>query len=204
APSERPSGSTMIVRAASLAAAILLAAAPLVARTPQSGVAPADNTTQLKPGVAIECTLDASERHAYDIELQAGQYAALTVDQHGIDVVITVLDPSGAAVAVFDDEMQKNAREHVAFVADTTRAYRLTVSPRYPRHDPGGYAIRIDEIRAPTDKDRALYEARTLSNDAAGLRSAGKLDDALARAVRAATLAEQVSGPRDGYVGALI
>src|SRR5437660_673901 len=129
----------MMVRAASLAAAILLAAAPLVARTPQSGVAPADSPALLKPGPAIERTLQASERHNYDIELQSGQYATLTVDQHGIDVVITVLDPSGAPVAVFDDEMRKDAREHVGFVADATRPYRVTVSSRYPTHDPGAY-----------------------------------------------------------------
>src|SRR5437868_8482532 len=103
----------MMVRAASLAAAILLAAAPLLARTSQSGVAPADSTTLLKPGVAIERTLQASESHAYDLELQAGQYTALTVDQRGVDVVIRVLDPSGGTVAVFDDEMRKDAREHV-------------------------------------------------------------------------------------------
>src|SRR5205823_32155 len=111
----------------------------------------------------------ASELYAYDIELRAGQYAALTVDQHGVDVVINVLDPSGARVAVFDDEMRKDAPEHVAVVADATRRYRVTVSSRYPRHDPGGYAIRIDEIRAATEHDRALFEARTLSNEAVGL-----------------------------------
>src|SRR5438874_3630945 len=159
-----------MVRAASLAAAIVLAAAPLVARTPQSGAAPADNATLLKLGGTIERTLQASESHAYDIELQAGQYAALTVNQQGVDVVIRVLDPSGGTVAVFDDEMRKDAREHVTVVAEATRAYRLTVSSRYPRHDAGGYAIRIDEIRAATEHDRALYEARTLSTEAASLR----------------------------------
>src|SRR6266700_3640818 len=98
----------MTRRAASFAAAALfLSAAPLSGRTRQSNAAAADTATLLKPGASVERALDASERHAYDIELQAGQYAALTVDQQGADVVIRVLDPSGAAVAAFDDEMRK-------------------------------------------------------------------------------------------------
>jgi CHAT domain-containing protein/tetratricopeptide (TPR) repeat protein len=184
--------------------AFFLSAASLAGRSRQSNAAAADTATLLKPGASIERALDASERHAYDIELQAGQYAAVTVEQRGVDVVVDVIDPSGTTVAVFDDEMRTSAPEHVALVADATRVYRLTVSPRYPKHQPGGYAIRIDEHRVATEHDRALYEARRLSKEAAGLRSADKFDEAFARAVRAATLAEQVSGPQDAYVGALV
>src|SRR6266567_5031774 len=195
----------MIRGAASFAAGVLfLTAAPLSAPKGQSNAAQTETATLLKPGASIERTLDGSKRHAYDIQLQAGEFAAITVDQVGVDVVVRILDTLGAVIAVFDDEMRKDGREHVAFIADTTRPYRVTVSPRYPTHDPGRYAVRIEEIRTATDRDRALYEARRLHVEADTLRSTGKFAEAVARTARAVTLAESSLGPQGAYVGTLL
>jgi CHAT domain-containing protein/tetratricopeptide (TPR) repeat protein len=185
-------------------AAVLLSGASLPARTAQTPGAPVDSAVLLKPRVSVERAIGGSERHAYDVELQAGDYAALVVDQLGVDVAIRILDESGAVIAVFDQEAQKDGREHVAVVADASRAYRLTVSPRYPRLDAGRYAVWIEQIRPATDADRAMYEARRLSVEASNLQDAGNLDDALARATRAAALAEKAAGAQDAYVGALV
>ncbi len=78
------------------------------------------------------------------------------------------------------------------------------MSPRYPTHDPGRYAVRIEEIRTATDRDRALYEARRLHVEADTLRSTGKFAEAVARTARAVTLAESSLGPQGAYVGTLL
>ncbi|HYT73155.1 MAG TPA: hypothetical protein VEL79_00280, partial [Vicinamibacterales bacterium] len=83
----------MIRGAASFAAGVLfLTAAPLSAPKGQSNAAQTETATLLKPGASIERTLDGSKRHAYDIQLQAGEFAAITVDQVGVDVVVRILD----------------------------------------------------------------------------------------------------------------
>jgi len=180
--------------AAAAALGILLIGARPIAR---------GDVTVLKPGAAIEQDISGTARHEYDIDLKAGEYAALTIDQRGTDLVIRVLDASGALAALIDDEVRKDAREQVALVADSSRAYRITVSARYPPMASGRYAIRIDETRQATARDRDLYEARKLATEAATLRTAGKFDDALARATKALSLAEPVLGSNHLFIGSL-
>ncbi|HTM24277.1 MAG TPA: CHAT domain-containing tetratricopeptide repeat protein [Vicinamibacterales bacterium] len=190
--------------AAVFAAAVLLSAAPLQSRPEQAAISTPDGVTRLKPGAPVERQLQASERHTYEIELQAGECAGVTVDQQGVDVIIQVGDASGADVATFNDEPRKTEREHVAIVADTSRSYRLTVSATYSKHDPGRYAIWVDEVRAATDRDRAVYASRQLNTAASALHAAGKFDEALEKASKALELAQSALGPNDAYVGSLL
>jgi CHAT domain-containing protein len=186
------------------AVGLVLAAA--VAVMPQQPAATPDTGSPvlLKPGASVERDLTGSERHDYDLTLQAGDYAAFTVDQRGTDLVIRILDPAGATVALFDDEVRTHAREEVAFVADASRTYRLTVVARYPKLASGRYALWIAEIHPAAERDRKTWEARKLGTDAAALRSAGKFDEALARAAKGVALAEAALGPGSAYVGSLL
>jgi CHAT domain-containing protein/Tfp pilus assembly protein PilF len=190
--------------AAVVAAAVFLSSAPLASHSQQGTTPTPDAVTVLKPGAPVERRLQASERHTYEIRLQAGECAAITVDQLGVDVIIHALDASDAGIATFNDEPRKIEREHVAIVADTSRVYRLTVSAAYSKHDPGRYAIWIDEVRAATDRDRAVYASRQLNTAATALHAAGKFDEALAKASKALDLAESALGPNDAYVGSLL
>lgn len=181
------------------AAAVVLLAAPVSTRPSQ----PADAVAILKPGVTLERSLDGSERQTYDVDLAAGDCAVLTVDQDGVDVIVRLLDPAGSQIATFDQETRKHGREQVSFVADASRAYRFTVSARYAKHDRGSYSVKLDDIHQATDRDRAMYQAHVLSAQSAVLRASGKLDEAVARASQALSLAEQTAGPEDAYVAAL-
>jgi CHAT domain-containing protein/tetratricopeptide (TPR) repeat protein len=185
-------------------AGLVLAAAVAVTSQQPASAPETASPVLLEPGASVERDLAGSERHDYDLTLQAGDYAALTVDQRGTDLVIRILDPAGAVVALFDDEIQTDAREEVALVADASRTYRLTVAARYPKLASGRYALWIAGIRPAAERDRNAWEARKLGTDAAALRSAGKFDDALARAARAVTLAEAALGPGSAYVGSLL
>ena len=89
----------MIRVAACACAAVLVAGARLVAQPPL----PAPDSPAavlLSPGAPVERSLAGTARHDYDLALQAGDYAALTVDQHGTDLVIRILDASGCLCRV--------------------------------------------------------------------------------------------------------
>jgi len=156
----------------------------------------------LQRGVSIERTLEDADRHTYDLDLTAGEYASLIVDQEGVDLRITVDDPSGQAT--FDDEPRPQGREHVIIVAGAASRFRVIVARRYPKHDSGRYALWIDDSRPATDRDRALYQSRQLYTEAAVLSSGGKFDDALAKSSKALTLAESAVGANDAYVAAVL
>jgi CHAT domain-containing protein len=179
--------------AVSIAATVLLLSAAPVTR----------QATPLALRVPVERPLDPGAHDAYVIELREGECATITVDQKGVDVVIRTTDASGATIAEIDDETHKEGREQFTLVADTSGEAHFTISARYEKFDPRSYVVRVDEIRAATDADRALYDARRLSTESLRLRTAGKLDDALDRAIRAEALGEKALGPRDPFVGTL-
>jgi CHAT domain-containing protein len=177
---------------------LLLAVSPGTVATQQDAV-------PLARGQTLERTLAGAERQAFDVTLNADDFVAVTADQHDVDLVIRLVDPSGNVVALFDDEMRKDARERAAFVADASRAYRLTIAARYPLANvTRGYSVRIDEQRPATDRDRTVYQSRTLMTEATALRTAGKFDEALDKATQAEGLAESASGASDAYVASLL
>src|SRR2546423_5975530 len=104
--------------------------ASLTQPTPQQQSAVAQSApelTTLEPGRAIERELSGEEKHVYQITLTDGQYASLTVEQRGIDVVVQLLAADGKLIAEFDSEGRSVGEEKVGLVAETAGSYRLPV-----------------------------------------------------------------------------
>src|SRR3954447_9458355 len=86
------------------AAGLLLAACE---RSPPGGkpvarvapIHPAARVLRLAPGALDAVTLKGGEERAYLLDLTAGQYAGLVVDQQGIDVEVRLRTPDGRIVA---------------------------------------------------------------------------------------------------------
>jgi tetratricopeptide (TPR) repeat protein len=157
----------------------------------------------LKISTPLERELSRSERHRFQVPLQAGDYAHLTVDQQGIDVIVHVLDASGNTIADVDAESTTLGAESVGIVADIATTYRVEIAAAYPKYGSGRYTIRLDEERAAGDADRGLFEAHRLQTEAARLETAGKYEAAQELAARALDLGEHAAGQRDAYVGYL-
>ena len=152
----------------------------------------------------IEREIASEQRHSYQIRLVEGQYASVRVEQHGIDVVGQVLGTDERLLAEFDDEMRTQGKEDIEVVAEATGNYMLGVKAKLKGVPPGSYEIRITEIRAATDNDRALQEARTLRTEFARLHRIGKDDEALPLVERALAIAEGVLGTDHVYVAMLL
>lgn len=85
--------------------------------------------TTLVSGRPIESPLSGGERHTYVLTLQSGQFAHVTVEQYGIDVVITVIDPDGQTIKEVDSPTGTQGTEHVTLEARITGTYRLVIRP---------------------------------------------------------------------------
>ena len=159
---------------------------------------------RLEAGRPIEREIAGADEQVYQIALKAGEYAGLTVEQRGIDVVVRVRDSSGRLLGEFDAESRKEGKEAVSLVAASTDEYRVAVRARYTRDPAAHYEIRVDDIRSATDKDRDLFDASVLSTEESALEAAAKYNEALKPATRALELAERAAGSNDAYVGYLL
>ena len=83
----------MIWSDVSKAALILATFILLVAFTLSGAQTNSDQPRTLTVGETVERELRAGETHRYKIDLKAGEYLNALLDQHGIDVLLTLLGP---------------------------------------------------------------------------------------------------------------
>jgi CHAT domain-containing protein len=121
-------------------------------------------------GTPIEREIGGGQSHLYRLSLDAGQFAAITVDQHGIDVVTRVEDAAGTARADFDLDTRADGREPIGVIGDPSGTVFLRVTPRFSRDPAARYEIHVDEVRAATDRDRDAFVAHQLFTQAVTLR----------------------------------
>ncbi len=160
-----------------------------------SGVSDEKDARPLEAGKPIKGELAGGRQHAYRISLGADQFLKAIVEQQGIDVVAQVSGPDGKQILEFDSEGGLQGREEVSLVAEVAGDYQLVVLPTQNRASAGSYEIRIEEMRAATENDRALYEAHRLYEEAVKLRDAGKYDEALPLFERVIETRKRVLGP---------
>lgn len=148
----------------------------------------------LEPSKPIEHELAGGQSYTYEITLTEGQYVKVLVEQRGIDIVVKVIGPDGKQAAEFDSEIRNQGQEVIEQVAEMAGSYRLNVQATQKGASTGHYEIRVMELRAATEKDRALQEARRLSSESIKLQRAGKYDGAIPLAENALRIREKLLG----------
>lgn len=154
-----------------------------------------NDVRELELGATHKRELAGGRRHAYRIRLGADQFLKAIIEQDGIDVVAHLSGPDGKQIMEFDSESRLRGQEMVSQVAEVEGDYRLVVEPKLKEAPAGSYEIRIEELCAATENDRALQEARNLYRKAIDLRGAGKYDESLLLFERALEIRERVLGP---------
>ncbi len=160
----------------------------------QQGQQSAEEVTTLTQGQAIEHELGGGLRHSYQILLTEGQYASIVVEQRGMDLLVRVLGADGKAIADFDAELRNQGKEAVELIAETAGSYRLVVEAKGANSLTGNYQIHFVELRAATERDRSLQEARQLLAESANLLRTGKFKQALSSGERALEIRERLLG----------
>src|SRR5262249_51993990 len=114
----------------------------------------------LEPGKPIKRELADGQQHTYRLRLSTDQFLRVIVEQQGLDVLVQVAGAGGRQLLKFDSESRPRGEEAVSLVADAAADYRLVVRPTQKGTPAGSYEIRIEELRAATETDHALHEAR--------------------------------------------
>jgi len=174
-----------------------------IAPRPLSGTiepAPASSQadlTAIDPANAIHRELTGGQKHAFRIALADGQYARVLIEQQGIDIIARLLSPAGKVIFEMDADPRKVGEEVIEFTTTGCGACLLTIEPRQRNAAPGRYEVRIAELRAATEKDFVLNEARQLQSEATQLWKQDKYDEALPLAERALSIREKELGLDD-------
>lgn len=101
--------------------------------------AAASAQTELVPGAGITAQMAGGGEHRYRLSVDAGEFAAVAVDQQGIDVIVSVCAADGHVIADYDSESRPFGRENVGLVSDAASTYELRVHARYPRSAPASW-----------------------------------------------------------------
>src|SRR5262249_4084677 len=125
-----------------------------------------EEVTPLDLHSLVERRLDRGEAHRYAVTLNAGDYARITVEQRGIDVVASTRGVDDSAMADFQDDVRTGGAEQVEIVAAAAGAYAVVVKAAPGSAAPGAYAIHLDDLRKATDRDFSMHESRALRTGA--------------------------------------
>lgn len=138
--------------------------------------------TTLPESVEIERVLGPGEIQTFEINLNAGAFARLSVVPHIPQVRIALQDPAGKEIAT---RSRANARHHadtISLIVENSGRYRLIVESKWPRA--GRYTARIVEHRPAIEADKNRVEAEKSFGAAKDSLKRGGQDNA-----RAAVLA---------------
>jgi CHAT domain-containing protein/Tfp pilus assembly protein PilF len=151
---------------------------------------------RLEAGQPVERQIAGGEKHSYLQRLEAGQYLRVAAEQRGIDVLLRLYGADGAPITEVDSPGGDHGFERISEVAVVAGDYRIEVAGTEGAK-PGTYEIRIEELRAATDRDRRLVGAERVFVEGDRLRRDKQLDEALALYRQALEVWETEGGPGD-------
>jgi len=143
-----------------------------------------ESATTLTLGKTIESEMAGVATHSYSVTLKSGQFVHITVEQKGIDVVLTLIGPDGAPLLEVDSPNGNEGPESLSYVADRSGSYALKISSLEKEAPAGRYTVRLDELRAATQQDIAQGAAQQAFNEAVRLnaqQTADSLNKAIAK-----------------------
>ncbi|HEX5720633.1 MAG TPA: tetratricopeptide repeat protein, partial [Thermoanaerobaculia bacterium] len=93
------------------------------------------------------------------VELAAGDFLGIVVEQEGIDLVVEIRDPDGKTVVEMDGPDYWWWEEELAWVAERSGTHEVVVGALLPDAAPGTYRLRMDGPRAPRPEDQVRLRA---------------------------------------------
>jgi CHAT domain-containing protein/Tfp pilus assembly protein PilF len=165
-PAAKPKYNSPHRLSAKLAVAVLFVAFTLSGAQTNSDPPRTLTTTE-----TVQRELRAAETHRYKINLKAGEFLNVVLEQKAIDAQLTLFGPDGQKLVEADSPNGAEGPEPLFWIAGTTGEYQLEVRPRKKGASTGRYELKLREVRPVTEVDRKRVAAQQAFIEAAGTRS---------------------------------
>jgi CHAT domain-containing protein/Tfp pilus assembly protein PilF len=146
---------------------------PLTAEMPEQGSgATRQGVVTLRPAEKLRQSISGGEAHAFRVSLTSGQYLHVSVEQQGMDVVLTLFGADNQPVLSVDNPNGQYGPESASLVAPSSGEYLIEVKAGRALAPPGFYTIEIEEPRTPgqaetvrVSAERAIVQGRKLASE---------------------------------------
>jgi hypothetical protein len=175
------------------------AARPPAVQAPRGIEPPSQRSFRLDRGAGTERLLAAGGVDSYRLDLQAGQFLHLIVDQRGVDVTVAVHSPGRGYLFRVDSPNSDQGPEDVYVVAEGSGEYRFDVAG-LGTAAPGRYLAHIETLRPAQASDRSRADAERAFARGQELAAAGPSWQAVAELEQALRLFTRLRAvPRQAY-----
>lgn len=159
---------------------------------------------ELVLGVSVSRAMAGGAAHSYRITIGSGQYIRLVLDQHGIDLAMTIFHPNGRLLVEGDTAHGSQGQERLAAIAESEGVYRVEVRSLEKEIDGGRYELRVYELRLASAEDRSLVAGQAAYAEAerARFQKPAKRQEAIKKYEEAIGLF-RAAGERSGEASAL-
>jgi len=128
----------------------------------------------LQPEVAVTRELAAGETHVFQFELDAGELLEAAVQQQGVDVAITLLEPDGVTILEVDRTGNPMWLERVLWIGRAPGTHSLRLRAKLDR--PGGrYEVVLAPPRPVLPNDERRVSAQRDLEQVVRWRGSGKV-----------------------------
>jgi len=120
------------------------------------------------PGAPLLRELSTDEVHSYTVDLSAGDFLRVAVDQEGIDVAVELLGPDGRRVALVDGPgpVPEYGTEDLAAIAGSSGPSTIRVRGGIKNEPRARYRLRLESPRPARADDRLRAEAVLANQEA--------------------------------------
>lgn len=145
-----------------------------------------DEHPLLDLGVPVERTISRGVVHRYRLRVEAGSFARAVVDQHGVDLAVTVRDAQEQELFTQDTPVGLSGPEPVSVIADAAdtadtadaaQEILLDVYAAAQDHTEGSYTLTLLERRPARPADRHRVDGERAVGRAQRLRVSGRGED---------------------------
>jgi len=119
-------------------------------------------------GAQLTHELSRDRTHSYTVDLNAGDFLRITVDQKGIDVAVELRGPDDRLVALVDGPgpVPEHGTEDLAAIAAHSGIHTLQVRGGIKNEPRAGYHLRVVSLRPARADDRRRVEAVLANQEA--------------------------------------
>jgi CHAT domain-containing protein len=120
-------------------------------------------------GTPFDRELSRGAKHCFSFTLKAGQFVQAVVEQHGIDVAVSIYGQDGDQLTSVDRLNSTQGPETVSLIAPSAGLYRLQLQSDLSPSVRGQYRVVLKEPRAPIQSDDKLIGAERQAFEAGRL-----------------------------------